>query len=49
MLATEPKDAPAEHKPAASRRHLTRESLSVIESLEAMESEVDAALLVLTP
>lgn len=45
VLATEPKDTPAEAKPAASRRRLTRESLSVIESLEAMESEADAALL----
>jgi tetratricopeptide (TPR) repeat protein len=49
VLATEPKDAPVESKPAATRRDLTRESLNVIESLEAMESEVDAALLALTP
>jgi hypothetical protein len=45
VLATELKDTPAEAKPAASRRRLTKESLSVIESLEAMESEADAALL----
>jgi tetratricopeptide (TPR) repeat protein len=48
VLATEPKEAAAA-KPAAARRRLTRESLNVIESLEAMETEVDAALLVLTP
>ena len=47
VLATEPKETPAAGKPAASRRDLTRESMSVIESLEAMESEVDAALLAL--
>jgi tetratricopeptide (TPR) repeat protein len=46
VLATEPKDTPAS-KPAASRRDLTRESMNVIESLEAMESEVDTALLAL--
>jgi tetratricopeptide (TPR) repeat protein len=48
VLATEPKEAVAQAKPAA-RRRLTRESLSVIESLEAMKTEDDAALLVLTP
>ena len=44
VLATEPKDvvAPAASEP--SRRQLNRESLSVIHSLEAMESEADAAL-----
>jgi tetratricopeptide (TPR) repeat protein len=48
VLATEPKDTPAEAKPAVKRHHLTRESLNVIESLESMDSEVDAALLALT-
>ena len=48
VLATEPKEAAAA-KPAAARRRLTRESLNVIESLEALETEVDAALLVPTP
>jgi hypothetical protein len=49
VLATEPKEGPAEAKPAAARRRLTRESLNVIESLEAMEAEADAVLLALTP
>ena len=47
VLATEPKEAAA--SPMPERRPLERASLQVIESLEAMEAEVDAALLALTP
>jgi tetratricopeptide (TPR) repeat protein len=49
VLATEPKDTQATKESAASRRKLTTASLNVIQSLEAMETEVDAALFALTP
>jgi len=50
VLATEPKEAPVSPAAApAARRQLTRASHSVIESLEAMETEVDAALFAATP
>jgi len=49
VLATEPREVQATGKSAGARRQLTRESLNVIESLEAMETEVDSALLALTP
>lgn len=48
VLATEPKEVPAPVT-GPSRKHLNRASLSVIESLEAMETEVDTALLAATP
>ena len=49
VLATEAKEAPAKRAPAVERRHLTDASHSVIESLEAMDVGVDAALLAATP
>jgi tetratricopeptide (TPR) repeat protein len=49
VLATEPKQAPAIRSAVASRQHLTSASLNVIESLEAMETEVEAALYATTP
>jgi tetratricopeptide (TPR) repeat protein len=47
VLATEPKEAAAPTR--APRRQLNSASLGVIESLEAMETEVDAALFAATP
>ena len=49
VLATEPRETPSIAPAAAERRQLNRESLEVIESLEAMETEVDAALFAVTP
>lgn len=49
VLATEPKEAPVAPRRTAERHQLTDASLSVIESLEAMETEVDAALFAVTP
>ncbi len=47
VLATEPKEAARPSAP--ERRPLERASLQVIESLEAMDAEVDATQLALTP
>jgi hypothetical protein len=47
VLATEPKETPAPAR--APRRELQPKSLEVIESLEAIETEVDAALFAVTP
>jgi hypothetical protein len=49
VLATEPKEAPSIAPAPVQRRQLNRASLGVIESLEAMETEVDAALFAVTP
>jgi tetratricopeptide (TPR) repeat protein len=49
VLATEPKEAPSVAPALAPRRQLNPASLGVIESLEAMETEVDAALFAVTP
>jgi len=49
VLATEPKAIPATQPAVTVRKHLTTASLNVIESLEAMEAEVDAALFAATP
>ena len=49
VLATEPKATPAIQPVVTAREHLTSASLNVIESLEAMETEVDAALYAATP
>jgi tetratricopeptide (TPR) repeat protein len=49
VLATEPKATPAIQPVVTARKHLTSASLNVIESLEAMETEVDAALYAATP
>jgi hypothetical protein len=49
VLATEPKDTAQAAPTPTQRRHLNRASLAVIESLEAMDTEVDAALFAATP
>jgi tetratricopeptide (TPR) repeat protein len=49
VLATEPKATPAIQPVVTARKHLTSASLNVIESLEAMETGVDAALYAATP
>lgn len=49
VLATEPKEAPQVAPTQLPRRKLNPASLGVIESLEAMETEVDAALFAVTP
>jgi hypothetical protein len=49
VLATEPKEAPSVAPALAPRLQLNPASLGVIESLEAMETEVDAALFAVTP